>query len=38
LRYAVRAKNLPVEPPKIEYIDLESKQGDWLNVNSNIKN
>jgi large subunit ribosomal protein L3 len=28
LRYAVRAKNLPAEPPKIEYIDLESKQGD----------
>lgn len=28
LRYGVRAKNLPAEPPKIEYIDLESKQGD----------
>ncbi|MBS7655610.1 50S ribosomal protein L3 [Candidatus Bathyarchaeota archaeon] len=28
LRYAARAKNLPVEPPKIQYIDLESKQGD----------
>lgn len=28
LRYAARAGGLPTEVPKIEYIDLESKQGD----------